>query len=166
MPSLSQKSDIVIYQPDSSLRLDVRVDGETVWLSQEQMCLLFGRDQSVVARHIRNAFREGEVDERINMQILHINKRGQPLRIYSLDVIISVGYRVKSPQGVLFRRWATKVLREMLLNRLDEVKRIGVLERRMDAAESGIEQVKGGMDYLFRQLTAPPEPPRRKIGFK
>lgn len=166
MPSLPKKNDIVVYQPDTSLRLDVRVDGETVWLSQEQMCLLFGRDQSVVARHIRNAFREGEVDEQNNMQILHNNQRGQPLRLYSLDVIISVGYRVKSRQGVLFRRWATQVLREMLLNRLDEVKRIGMLERRMDAAEARIEQVKGGMDYLVRQLSSPPDPPRRKIGFK
>ena len=86
--------------------------------------------------------------------------------MYDLDTMISVGYRVKSPEGVRFRRWATRVLREMLLNRLDEVKRIGSLERRMDAAENDIKQIKGGMNYLVKQLSAPPsDPPRRRIGF-
>ena len=82
------------------MRLDVRLQDETVWLSQEQMCQLFQRDQSVVARHIKNAFAEGEVDETNNMQILHKIRRGRPLVLYSLDVVISVGCRVKSVQGI------------------------------------------------------------------
>ena len=90
------KNEIVVYQPDTALRLDVRLENETVWLSQDQMCQLFQRDQSVVARHIKNAFSEGEVDEPNNMQILHKIHRGRPVVLYSLDVIISVGYRVKS----------------------------------------------------------------------
>ena len=73
--------------------------------------------------------------------------------------------RVKLPEGVRFRRWATRILREMLLNRLDEVKRIGNLERRMDAVEGDIRQIKGGMNYLVQQLSAPPDPPRKRIGF-
>ena len=85
--------------------------------------------------------------------------------LYNLDVIISVGYRVKSIQGTRFRQWATRVLREMLLNRLDEIKRIGQLERRMDAVEGDIKQIKGGMNYLVKQLTEPSELPRRRIGF-
>ena len=85
--------------------------------------------------------------------------------LYNLDVIISVGYRVKSIQGTRFRQWATRILREMLLNRLDEIKRIAKLERRMDAAEGDIKQIKGGMNYLVQQLSAPPDPPRRRIGF-
>ena len=89
----------------------------------------------------------------------------QEVIIYNLDVIISVGYRVKSLQGTRFRQWATRILREMLLNRLDEVKRIGNLERRMDAVEGDIKQVKGGMNYLVQQLSAPPDPPRKRIGF-
>jgi hypothetical protein len=85
---------------------------------------------------------------------------------YNLDVVISVGYRVKSVQGTRFRQWATRILREMLLNRLDEVKRIGSLERRMDAAENDIKQIKSGVSYLVKQLSEPPpDPPRRRIGF-
>ena len=102
------------------------------------------------------------------MQILHKTSEvgGRPVTLYNLDVIISVGYRVKSFQGTRFRQWATRVLREMLLNRLDEVKRIGNLERRMDAVEGDIRQIKGGMNYLVQQLSAPPDPPRKRIGFR
>lgn len=165
-PAPAGERELVVYENGTDLRLEVVTDGETVWLTQAQMCRLFGRTQPVVARHVANAFKEGEVDATNNMQILHNNRRGQPLRIYDLDVIISVGYRVKSPQGVLFRRWATRILREMLLNKLDEIKRIGALERRMDATETDVGQLKQGMDYLVRQLTAPPpDPPHRKIGF-
>ena len=101
------------------------------------------------------------------MQILHKTSPdgGRPLTYYNLDVVISVGYRVKSIQGTRFRQWATRVLREMLLNRLDEIKRIAKLERRMDSAEGDIKQIKGGMSYLVQQLSAPPDPPRRRIGF-
>ena len=101
------------------------------------------------------------------MQILHKTSEvgGRPVTLYNLDVIISVGYRVKSIHGTRFRQWATRILREMLLNRLDEIKRIGNLERRMDAAENDIKQIKGGMNYLVQQLSAPPDPPRKRIGF-
>ena len=78
---------------------------------------------------------------------------------------MSVGYRVKSSQGVRFRRWATRILREMLLNRIEEVREIARLKHRMDAAESDIKQIKGGMNYLVKQLSAPSDPPRRRIGF-
>ena len=101
------------------------------------------------------------------MQILHKTSAmgGRPIAIYNLDVVISVGYRIKSIQGTRFRQWATRVLREMLLNKLDEIKRISNLERRMDAAEGDIKQIKGGMSYLVQQLSAPPAPSRRRIGF-
>ena len=81
-------------------------------------------------------------------------------------MMISVEYRVRSVQGTRFRQWATRTLREMLLNKLDEIKRIGSLERRMDSAELDIKQVKQGMNYLVQQLAAPPpDLPKRKIGF-
>jgi len=158
---------IVVYEGGKDVRLEVKTDGETVWLTQEQMCRLFGRTQSVIARHISNVFKEGELPKEGFMQILHKTSPdgGRPVAIYNLDVVISVGYRVKSFQGTRFRQWATRVLREMLLNRLDEIKRIGNLERRMDAAESDIKQIKGGMNYLVKQLSASPDPPRRRIGF-
>ena len=100
-----------------------------------------------------------------NVQKLHVNGVKKPVPFYNLDVIISVGYRVKSIQGTRFRQWATRILREMLLNRLDEIKRIANLERRMDAAEGDIKQIKGGMNYLVKQLSAPSDPPHRRIGF-
>ena len=158
---------IVVYEGDKDVQLEVKTDGETVWLTQEQMCRLFGRTQPVIARHISNVFKEGELPKEGFMQILHKTSPdgGRPVSIYNLDVVISVGYRVKSFQGTRFRQWATRVLREMLLNRLDEIKRIGNLERRMDAAENDIKQIKGGMNYLVQQLSAPSDPPRRRIGF-
>ena len=158
---------IIVYETDKNQRSEVKTDGDTVWLTQEQMCQLFGRTQPVIARHIANVFKEGELPKEGFMQILHKTSLmgGRPIAIYNLDVVISVGYRVKSFQGTRFRQWATRILREMLLNRLDEVKRIGNLERRMDAVEGDIRQIKGGMNYLVKQLSAPPDPPRKRIGF-
>ena len=86
------ENQIIVYQPDDTLRLDVRLENETVWLSQEQMCELFQRERSVITKHVRNVFNEGECDEENNVQNMHINQRGRPLTLYSLDVIISVGY--------------------------------------------------------------------------
>ena len=158
---------IVVYKAADGSELSVRTDGETVWMTIEQMVKLFGRDRTVLTRHITNAIKEGELRRGINVQKLHIIQtgRGRPELVYDLDVMISVGYRVKSPEGVRFRRWATRVLREMLLNRLEEIKRIAKLERRMDAAEGDIKQIQGGVSYLVQQLSAPQDPPRRRIGF-
>ena len=160
-------SEIVVYENGGDLRLDVRTDGETVWLTQEQMCRLFGRERSVITKHIRNVFKEGELPREGYVQILHKTspEGGRPVTFFNLDVIISVGYRVKSLQGTRFRQWATRMLRDMLLRKLDEVKRIGSLERRMDRAETSIKQVKAGMNYLVQQLSAPPPNPKPKIGF-
>ena len=99
-----------------------------------------------------------------NLHNIHTG-RGRPELVYDLDVMISVGYRVKSQEGVRFRRWATTVLREMLLNRLDEVREIAKLKRRVDIVEGDIQQIKGGVSYLVKQLSEPPAPPRRRIGF-
>lgn len=112
-----EKNQIVIYQTeDGQTQIDVRVENETVWLTQAQMAELFIKDQSVIARHINNAFKEGELDEKSNMQILHNTQyKYRPTRVYSLDVIISVGYRVKSKRGTAFRIWARNVLKDFLL---------------------------------------------------
>ena len=158
---------IIVYKSSDGSELPVKTDGETVWLTQEQMCRLFGRERTVITKHINNVFREGELPKEGFVQILHKTspEGGRPVAIYNLDIVISVGYRVKSFQGTRFRQWATRILREMLLNRLDEVKRIGNLERRMDAVEGDIKQSKGGMNYLVTQLSAPSDPPRKRIGF-
>ncbi len=153
------KNEIVVYQPDDTMRLDVRLQDETVWLSQEQMCQLFQRDQSVVARHIKNAFAEGEVDETNNMQILHKIRRGRPLVLYSLDVIISVGYRVKSLRGTQFRRWAMGVLKDYLLRGYAINQRLNQLEdkvdRRLSKTERDVIDLKEKVDF-FVQTSQPP----------
>lgn len=108
-------SEIIIYQTeDGQTKVDVRMEDETVWLSQGQMAELFQRDRSVITKHIKNIFAEGELDEKSNVQILHIANSDKPVTFYSLDVIISVGYRVKSLRGTQFRIWATKRLNEYL----------------------------------------------------
>ena len=109
-------SDIIIYQSqDGLIKIDVHFENESVWLSQAQMCTLFGRDRSVITKHIRHAFEEGELEEEGNVHFLHIANSDKPVKYYSLDVIISVGYRVKSLQGTQFRIWATQRLREYLV---------------------------------------------------
>ena len=116
MTENEKKGEIVIYQPEGEIRLEVRVENETVWLTQAQMAELFLKDQSVIARHIKNVFKEGELTQESNMQILHNTlSKFKPTTIYSLDVIISVGYRVKSLRGTQFRRWANQVLKDFML---------------------------------------------------
>lgn len=113
---MEKRNEIVLFETeDKKVSLPVALEDETVWLSQAQMMELFERDQSVISRHIKNVFRENEVDEKSNMHFLHITNADRPVAIYSLDVIISVGYRVKSKRGVEFRRWANSVLKQYIL---------------------------------------------------
>ena len=110
------ENQIVIYQTDNGqTAIDVRLENETAWLTQAQMTELFQKDRTVITRHINNVFSEGELDEKSNVHFLHIPFSDKPVKIYSLDVIISVGYRVKSQRGVQFRQWANKVLKDYLL---------------------------------------------------
>ena len=109
------KTTEIYIANDGQLELEVPLDHETVWLTQAQMLTLFERDQSVISRHISNVFKEQELDKESNMQKMHIANSDKPVALYSLDVIISVGYRVKSQRGVQFRQWATRTLKQHLL---------------------------------------------------
>lgn len=113
----TNNSQLVIYNTsDGAMSIDVTVQNETVWLSQGQMAELFDKNQSVIARHISNVFKEGELERESNMQILHNTlSKFKPTQVYSLDVIISVGYRVKSKRGTQFRIWANQILKQYLL---------------------------------------------------
>ena len=114
--NIEPAGEIVLFESsDAEVRLPVSLEDDTVWLSQAQMAELFGRTQPVIARHIGNVFSDGEVERDSNMHFLHISSSERPVAFYSLDVIISVGYRVKSQRGVEFRRWATDVLRRYVL---------------------------------------------------
>lgn len=113
MEQRSRTGEIAIYETESGT-FEVKVKEETVWLTQDQMSALFQRDQSVISRHIRNVFDEEELERETNMQKMHIASSDKPVAEFSLDVIISVGYRVKSQQGVRFRQWANRILKEHL----------------------------------------------------
>ena len=111
----SDLGEVVMYRTDDGkTALDVRLAGETVWLTQAQMAKLLGRERSVITKHIGSVFKERELDEKSNVQNLHIAGSDKPVRFFSLDVIISVGYRVKSKRGTQFRIWATQTLKEHL----------------------------------------------------
>ena len=108
---------IIVYEPTEQVKMEVKTAGETVWLTIDQMAMLFGRDKSVIGKHVRNVFAEGELPEEGFRQILPKTSvvGGRPFAIYNLDVVISVGYRVKSFEGTRFRQWATRVLSKQLV---------------------------------------------------
>ncbi len=108
-------SEIIIYEPADGGHVTVRLEGESLWLTQEQIADLFKRERSVITKHLRNIFRDGELIEKSNVQILHIAGSDKPVKFYNLDAIISVGYRVNSKRGTQFRQWATSVLRDHLM---------------------------------------------------
>ncbi len=136
-------NEIILYQANEiTERIEVRLEDETVWLNQEQMSMLFQRDQSVISRHIRNVFKEGELNEKSNMQKMHIPFSDKPVAFYSLDVIISVGYRVKSKQGTKFRIWATQVLKEYLLKGYAVNQRIDRVENRVDNLSNEMKEIR------------------------
>ncbi|GHT48793.1 DNA-binding protein [Spirochaetia bacterium] len=132
-------NEIILYQPDNAVKLEVRLENDTVWLTQAQMVELFQRDQSVISRHINNVFKEKELIEESNMHFLHIAHADRPTAFYSLDVIISVGYRVKSQRGTQFRQWATRVLKEYLLKGYAINQRFERIEQRLGEHDKKID---------------------------
>ncbi len=136
------KNEIVLYRPDElSEHIEVRIDDETVWLSQEQISLLFERNRTVITKHIRNIFKENELDEKSNVQKMHIPNSDKPTVFYNLDVIISVGYRVKSKQGTQFRIWANRILKDYLLKGYAINTRINRIEENVDKLSKRVNEI-------------------------
>ncbi len=137
--------EIILYQPNNSISIEVRMEAETVWLNLNQMAMLFDRDKSVISRHIRNIYTEGElkkeatVAKNATVQMESGRQVMRQIEYYNLDVIISVGYRVKSLRGTQFRQWATGVLKEYLLKGYAINNRIEHLEQRVAKAEEKID---------------------------
>jgi len=127
------KNEIILFE-NQELKLEVNMKDETVWLTQAQMAKLFGRDIGVISRHIKNIFEE-ELDEKSNLQKMQIPNSDKPVNFYSLDVIISVGYRVKSKNGVIFRKWASKILKDYL------IKGYAVNQKRLEYLEKTIKLI-------------------------
>lgn len=131
------ENQIVVYQPDDVMRLEVRLENETVWLTQKQMAELFGCSTDNVGLHLKNIYAEGELEEAATAEDFSVvrlegkRKVARRVRFYNLDAIISVGFRVNSKSGVRFRQWANKVLKEYLLRGYAVNERIERLERKV-----------------------------------
>jgi hypothetical protein len=138
---MSGQNEIILYQPDNTLQLEVRLENATVWLTQAQMVQLFLRDRTVITKHINNIFNEGELEAKSNVHFLHIANSDKPVAFYNLDVIISVGYRIKSPRGTQFRIWAREIIKDYLLNGYAISQRFERLEYRMAENEKKIDLV-------------------------
>lgn len=140
-------NEIEIFKSsDNKIELKVKFDSDSVWLSQEQLIVLFERDQSVISRHINNIFKEKELDRKSNMQKMHIAFSDKPVSFYSLDVIISVGYRVKSLRGTQFRQWATARLKDYL------VQGYAINEKRLQQKQQEVEFLKTGLRIVSRAI--------------
>lgn len=140
-------SEIIMYQAeDNHTEVQVRFEDDTVWLNQEQLSLLFQRDQSVISRHIRNIFKEGELDRESIMQKMHNAHSDKPIVFYNLDLIISVGYRVNSVRGTQFRQWATRRLRDYL------VEGYAINQKRLEERNIELKHLKTGISILHRAI--------------
>ena len=151
---MEKRGEIILYQPDSEVRLEVRLENETVWLSIEEMSQLFGRDISVIGKHIRNVFKEGELlKEAVWAKFAYTASDGKTYQVdyYNLDVIISVGYRVKSHRGTQFRQWANKVKGHVINYRLEQ------MDTRLQKHERQIEYLTDKVDFFVRTSLPPVE---------
>jgi prophage maintenance system killer protein len=140
------ENQVELYQSQDGINLTIQFANETVWLSQEQLAVLFERDQSVISKHIKNVFLEGELDRESNMQKMHIANSDKPVALYNLEVVISLGYRVKSIRGTQFRQWATKRLTDYL------VEGVAINEKRLAQKNKEIQVLHDGIRILSRAI--------------
>jgi len=158
---MEKQGEIILYQPDEAVKLEVRLEDETVWLTQAQIAELFQRDRTVITKHINNVFKEKELEEKSNVHFLHIANSDKPVKFFSLDVIISVGYRVKSVRGTQFRQWANKILKEYLLKGYSINQRLNDMEYRMNnrffQIEKTIAEHDAKIDFFVRTSLPPVE---------
>ena len=159
------KDEIVLYKPNEQFQLEVQLKDETVWLNVNQIALLFDRNRTVISRHIRNIYKEGELDENITCaKFAHMGMDADQVyetTYYNLDVIISVGYRVKSKRGVEFRQWANKILKDYLLKGYAVNQRLTSMEdridRRLQEHSDQIHELQNKVDFFVRTSLPPVE---------
>lgn len=155
------KDEIVLYQPNEQFQLEVQLKDETVWLSQDQMALLFQRDKSVIARHISNIYSEGELQKESTVAKFAIvpekRERLYEVTLYNLDVIISVGYRVKSQRGTQFRQWATKILKDYMLRGYVVNQRLLNIENQLASQQKQLAKHQEQIDFFVRAELPPAE---------
>lgn len=159
-------NEIILYQPDSTLSLDVRVENETVWLNRNQIALLFDRDVKTIGKHINNALQEELAESPTVANFAIVQKEGgrtvtRNIEYYNLDMIISVGYRVKSKRGIQFRQWANKILKDYLLRGYSINQRLlnmgNRIDRRLSEHDCQIKELTGKVDFFLRTSLPPRE---------
>ncbi|MBQ6062201.1 MAG: virulence RhuM family protein [Prevotella sp.] len=163
----SSKGEIVMYQPDETIRLEVRVEDETVWLSQQQIVTLFQSSKANISEHIKNIYGQGELQEEATVRVFRtVQQEGKRmvsrnLAYYNLDAIISIGFRVNTTKGIEFRRWANGVLREYLLKGYAINQRFANLENHVDrcfeSQNSRIRELETRVDFFVRSSLPPIE---------
>ena len=146
--------EIVLYQPDETIRLEVRIDGETAWLNRQQMAQLFDRDVKTIGKHVNNALKEELLDFSVVAKFATTAADGKTylMEHYNLDMILSVGYRVKSKQGIQFRRWANRVLKEYLLNGFVLNQRVEQVENIAIETHRRVSETERKIDILLRYI--------------
>ena len=162
-------NEIVLYQPNETIQLEVRLQDETVWLNQQQIAVLFGTQRQAITKHLKNIFESGELDRHATCSILElVQKEGNRMvrrnvEIYNLDVIISVGYRVNTKRGIQFRQWANKIIKDYMLKGYAINQRLLAMEERMDKRIGKIENTlvahQEKIDFFVRTSL----PPRQGI---
>lgn len=161
---MEQQGEIILYQPDESVRMEVRIEDETVWLTQAQIAELFETKRQAITKHLKNIFQSGELNENSVCSILELTASDGKLyktKTYNLDAIISVGYRVNSKNATLFRRWASQVLKDYLLKGHVINQRISNLEQRVDAKflsyDMQLTRLNEKVDFFVRTSLPPVE---------
>ena len=160
---LAQNGEIILYQPDSSIRLEVRMEEDTVWLNRQQMAILFDRDVKTIGKHINNARKEELSDYPVVAKFATTASDGKTYQVdyYNLDVILSVGYRVKSKRGIEFRRWANSILKEYLLRGYNINHHLQQVEQRIDRQlqehSEQIHSLQDKVDFFVRTALPPVE---------
>lgn len=144
------KSNIIVYN-DGELELNVSVKNETVWLSQKQLCDIYEKDQSVISRHINNIFKDKEVVEKSNMQKIHIANSDKPVKFYSLDIVLAVGYRTNSSKAIKFRQWATSILKSYITNGY-VINSDKITNERFVSLENEVSFLKSKVEYISSSL--------------
>ena len=141
-----QKGEIIIYKnPQNEVELKVHFQNESVWLRQNEIAFLFGKERSVITKHINKIFSDKEVDKKSNVQKMHIPNSDKPVELYSLDVILAVGYRANSPRAIHFRKWATKILKQYL------IEGYAINEKRLLETKKKIHELQEAVLFLQKQ---------------
>ena len=163
---MEKQGEIILYQPDEAVKLEVRLEDETVWLNRQQLSELFDRDIKTIGKHISNALKEELIDIPTVAKFATVQKEGErfvtrQVEFYNLDMILSVGYRVKSQRGILFRQWANKVLKDYLLKGYSINQRLNEIEQKMDnkffQIEKTIAEHDKKIDFFVRTSLPPVE---------